>query len=50
MMEDGAVPLQEGHHIAVLVPHSVHDGTAVVPAPAMRVSTVQWSPVSSFPS
>ena len=31
MVEDRSIPLEEGHHITVLVPHSIHDGTAVVP-------------------
>ena len=33
MMEHRPIPLQEGHHIAVLVPDSIHDGSAVVPEP-----------------
>lgn len=32
-MEDSSISFQESHHVAVLVPHSVHDGTAIVPAP-----------------
>lgn len=31
MVQDRSIPLEEGHHITVLVPHSVHDRTAVVP-------------------
>lgn len=31
VMQDRSIPLQEGHHIAVLVPHSIHDRTAIVP-------------------
>ena len=32
MMQDSSIPLEEGHHLAVLVPHSVHDGAAIIPA------------------